>query len=84
MMITFRRLLLSGVLLCAVTSAWAQALTTVRLNTFPNATNLALYIGIANGVFEKRGILVDLRFTQNAEAQREGLAKGEFEIAYSP
>ena len=70
---------------CAVASvsAQTQTLTTVRVNTFPNATNLALYLGIANGVFEKRGITVDLRFTQNSEAQREGLAKGEFDIAYS-
>ena len=68
---------------CAVASVSAQTLTTVRVNTFPNATNLALYLGIANGVFEKRGITVDLRFTQNSEAQREGLAKGEFDIAYS-
>ena len=70
---------------CAMASVSAQTptLTTVRLNTFPNATNLALYLGIANGVFEKRGITVDLRFTQNSEAQREGLAKGEFDIAYS-
>ena len=76
---------------CAVASVSAQTpqtqtrqtLTTVRLNIFPNATNLALYLGIANGVFEKRGITVDLRFTQNYEALRDGLAKGEFEIAYS-
>ena len=36
----------------ATTGLAAQPLQTLRLNTFPNATNLALYIGIANGVFE--------------------------------
>lgn len=37
--------------------AAAQELTTLRLNTFPNATNLALHMGIANDVFKKRGIM---------------------------
>ena len=67
----------------ALAPAAGQEPAMLRVNTFPNATNLALYLGIANGVFEKRGIKIDLRFTQNSEAQREGLAKGEFEIAYS-
>jgi len=77
-------LLRAGTLMLALAApAQAQDLTVLRLNTFPNATNLALHMGIANGVFEKRGIRIDLRFTQNSEAQRNGLAKGEFEIAYS-
>jgi ABC-type nitrate/sulfonate/bicarbonate transport system substrate-binding protein len=67
----------------ALAPATAQEPATLRVNTFPNATNLALYLGIANGVFDKRGIRLDLRFTQNSEAQRDGLARGEFEIAYS-
>jgi ABC-type nitrate/sulfonate/bicarbonate transport system substrate-binding protein len=58
-------------------------LQALRLNTFPNATNLALYPGIANGMFERRGIRLELEFTQNSEAQRDGLATGRFEIAYS-
>ena len=67
----------------ATTGLAAQPLQTLRLNTFPNATNLALYIGIANGVFERRGIKLELEFTQNSEAQRDGLASGRFDIAYS-
>jgi ABC-type nitrate/sulfonate/bicarbonate transport system substrate-binding protein len=63
--------------------AAAQQPAALRINVFPNATNLALYMGIANGVFDKRGISLDLRFTQNSEAQREGLARSEFELAYS-
>jgi ABC-type nitrate/sulfonate/bicarbonate transport system substrate-binding protein len=81
---TAARALLAGTLMLALAEpAQAQDLAVLRLNTFPNATNLALHMGIANGVFEKRGITIDLRFTQNSEAQRNGLAKGEFEIAYS-
>ena len=63
--------------------AQTAPLQTLRLNTFPNATTLALYLGIANGVFERRGIRLELEFTQNSEAQRDGLATGRFEIAYS-
>ena len=63
--------------------AQTPPLQTLRLNTFPNVTNLALYLGIANGVFERRGIRLELEFTQNSEAQRDGLATGRFEIAYS-
>ena len=61
----------------------AAAQEPLRVNTFPNATNLALYLGLAHGTFEKRGVRVELRFTQNSEAQRGGLAAGEFELAYS-
>jgi ABC-type nitrate/sulfonate/bicarbonate transport system substrate-binding protein len=76
--------LLAGTLaLVPAAPAAAQQLGALRINVFPNATNLALYMGIAEGVFEKRGIKLDLRFTQNSEAQREGLAKGEFQLAYS-
>src|SRR3954471_3919838 len=63
--------------------AAAQEPVALRMNVFPNATNLPLHMGVANGVFERRGLRIDLRFTQNSEAQRDGLAKGEFEIAYS-
>lgn len=67
----------------AAVCAQTPPLQTLRLNTFPNATNLALYLGIANGVFERRGIRLELEFTQNSEAQRDGLATGRFELAYS-
>jgi ABC-type nitrate/sulfonate/bicarbonate transport system substrate-binding protein len=79
------RALMMVLLMLTSPTALAQApqLQTLRLNTFPNATNLALFLGIANGVFEKRGIKLELEFTQNSEAQRDGLASGRFEIAYS-
>jgi ABC-type nitrate/sulfonate/bicarbonate transport system substrate-binding protein len=64
-------------------TALAQAPAAIRLNTFPNATNLALYYGLAHGIFARHGIALDLRFTPNSEAQRDGLARGEFEVAYS-
>jgi len=60
-----------------------QELAPVRVNAFPTASYSPLYLGIANGVFEKRGIKVDLEFTPSSDAQREGLAKGAFDIAYA-
>ncbi len=65
----------------AASAAGAQQV--LRVNAFPNATNLPLYLGLASGVYEKRGVRLELRFTQNSEAQREGLAAGEFDVAYS-
>jgi len=50
---------------------------------FPGAGNLALYAGLAQGMFDKRGMKVELQFTPNSEQQREGLATGKFEIAHA-
>jgi ABC-type nitrate/sulfonate/bicarbonate transport system substrate-binding protein len=63
--------------------AAAQDLTTVRVNTFPSASYAPLWIGMEKGLFAKRGIRVDLQFTPNSDLQREGLAKGAFEIAHA-
>jgi ABC-type nitrate/sulfonate/bicarbonate transport system substrate-binding protein len=72
------------VLLAAFSAnAAAQAPALVRVNAFPTAGYAALYVGIANGVFEKRGVRVELQFTPSSQAQRDGLAKGDFEIAYA-
>ena len=66
-----------------ITQAVAQESSVLRINTFPNATNLALFIGEANGVFVKRGLKLDVEFTQNSEDQRNKLAAGRVDLAYS-
>jgi ABC-type nitrate/sulfonate/bicarbonate transport system substrate-binding protein len=53
----------------------------VRVNVFPSAKNLPFFVGMPRGIFEKRGVAVELQFTPNSEKQREGLAAGAFEIA---
>jgi len=74
----------AAVLAAALTAhAAAQDLTTVRVNTFPSASYAPLWIGMEKGLFAKRGIRVDLQFTPNSDLQREGLAKGAFEIAHA-
>ena len=53
----------------------------LRVNTFPTAKNLPFFIGMPRGLFEKRGVKVELRFTPNSEKQREALAAGGCDIA---
>jgi ABC-type nitrate/sulfonate/bicarbonate transport system substrate-binding protein len=57
--------------------------TLLHLNTFPNAKALPFHAGIAKGIFARHGIQLQLEFTENSKAQREGLAAGRFEIAQS-
>src|SRR5258706_12678395 len=78
-----RPLLACALALGPAAPAAPQELAPVRVNAFPTASYSPLYLGIANGVFEKRGIKVDLQFTPNSDSQREGLAKGAFDIAYA-
>jgi ABC-type nitrate/sulfonate/bicarbonate transport system substrate-binding protein len=67
--------------LCA--SASAAELTMIRVNTFPNAKALPVYVGIAKGVFAKYRLAVELENTQSSQSQRDGLAAGRFQIAHA-
>jgi len=67
--------------LCA--GALAAGPETIRVNTFPNAKALPFHAGLANGVFARRGVTLELSFTENSTAQREGLAAGEFDLVHS-
>jgi ABC-type nitrate/sulfonate/bicarbonate transport system substrate-binding protein len=70
--------------LCFIAAvAGAQELATVRVNVFPGAQNLPIFAGVAKGIFEKRGLKVDVQFTPNSDQQRKGLAEGAFEIAHA-
>ena len=55
----------------------------LRVNVFAGVQNLPIFAGQAKGFFARAGLDVDLQFTPNSPAQREGLAKGEFEIAHA-
>jgi len=59
------------------------AMDAVRVNVFPGASNLPLFVGVERGVFARYGIAVQIINTPNSESQRAGLARGEFEIAQS-
>lgn len=56
---------------------------TVRVNTFPNAKALPLHAGVAQGIFARHGLALQLSFTDNSTKQREGLAAGEFDLVHS-
>ena len=56
--------------------------TTLRVNVFPGAQNLPIFIGLERGVFAKHGLKVELQNTPSSQAQRSGLAEDKFEIAH--
>jgi ABC-type nitrate/sulfonate/bicarbonate transport system substrate-binding protein len=70
-------------LAASVLSASAQEPRLVRVNTFPNAKALPFHAGLANGIFARHGIALELEFTDNSKNQRDGLAAGRFDIAQS-
>lgn len=83
MLRTIARSLVWALALGSTAPAAAQELAPVRVNAFFTASYIAVHLGIANGLFEKRGLKVDLQFTPNSDAQRSGLARGVFDIAYA-
>ena len=67
--------------LLTTASGRAEPLTPLRVNAFPNAKALPLHAGIAQGIFARHGLALELQLTENSKSQREGLAAGRFEIA---
>jgi ABC-type nitrate/sulfonate/bicarbonate transport system substrate-binding protein len=55
----------------------------LHVNTFPTARSLPFYVGVARGFFAKRGLQVELEFTESSEKQRQGLASGAVDIVHS-
>lgn len=56
---------------------------TLRVNMFRGASNIPVYMAMERGAFARRGITPVLQFTPNSDAQRAGLAAGQFEIAHA-
>jgi ABC-type nitrate/sulfonate/bicarbonate transport system substrate-binding protein len=56
---------------------------TLRVNVFPGASNIAIFMGIESGTFAKRGLTIEILNTPNSDEQRAGLAAGTFEIAHA-
>src|SRR5438270_5945278 len=55
----------------------------VRVNSFPSAKARPLHGGLAKGIFARRGLALQLSFTENSTRQREGLAAGEFDLVHA-
>src|SRR6267378_2542895 len=69
--------------LALLASAAAADPATVRVNSFPNAKALPLHAGVAKSIFARRGLALQLSFTENSAKQREALAAGELDIVHS-
>lgn len=69
-------------MLIALSSA-AIAQTPLKVKVFPGAQALSLIAGTSQGLFEKRGLKVELLFTQNSVELRDDLAAGRVQIAHS-
>src|SRR5450631_967304 len=67
--------------LAAFGSSAQAADATIRVNTFPNAKALPVYVGIAKGFFARYGLTVEVEHTASSQSQRDGLAAGRFQIA---
>ncbi len=69
--------------LCWMSPTMANEPTKLRVNVFPGVQNLPIFVGQAKGIFARNGFDIELQFTPNSPQQREGLAKGAFEIAHA-
>ena len=74
---------LASILLALSGACAAADPAVIRVNTFPNAKALPLHAGIAQGIFAAHGLAVQLSFTPNSKAQRDGLASGAFDVAHA-
>jgi ABC-type nitrate/sulfonate/bicarbonate transport system substrate-binding protein len=63
--------------------AYAAEPVLLHVNTFPTARSLPFYVGVDRGFFARRGLKVELQFTESSERQREGLANGTVDIVHS-
>jgi NitT/TauT family transport system substrate-binding protein len=74
-------LALTVMLVALLWAPGARADELLRVNVFPGPQHLALYAAKEKGLFAKRGLNVEITFTPNAKAQRDGLADGSIDIA---
>jgi ABC-type nitrate/sulfonate/bicarbonate transport system substrate-binding protein len=56
---------------------------TLKVNVFRGSSNIPIYLAQENGYFARRGITIEMQFTPNSDAQRQGLAAGRFDIAHA-
>jgi ABC-type nitrate/sulfonate/bicarbonate transport system substrate-binding protein len=65
----------------AVTAPGGNRLTTeITVNTFPGLSNYSIFAAEHKGLFTKQALSINLVFTPNSRAQRDGLEKGDYQI----
>ncbi len=57
--------------------------TLLRVNIFNTSSNLPLMAAMVEGYFARRQLTIEVQNTPNSDAQRAGLAAGQFEIAHA-
>lgn len=57
-----------------------QGLSSVKVMVFPGLHNFPIFAAEHKGLFSKHSIALELLYTPNSGVQRDGLAKGEFQI----
>lgn len=57
--------------------------TRLTVIVFPGVQNLPMFAAQAKGLYAKRGLNVELKFTPNSDELRNGLAEGRYQIAHS-
>src|SRR3984893_15234108 len=60
--------------------AIAQDNKVLKVCTFAGVTNFPIFAADHKGLFAKYGLTIDLIYTPNSRVQRDGLAKGEYQI----
>lgn len=78
-----RRIIAAALAVAALSAGPAPAAEIIRVNTFPNAKALPVYVGIAEGLFARYGLAVEVENTESSRSQRDGLATGRFQIAHA-
>jgi ABC-type nitrate/sulfonate/bicarbonate transport system substrate-binding protein len=58
----------------------AQGNTVLKVSSFPGVTNFPIFAAEHTGLFAKYGLTIDLVYAPNSRVQRDGLAKGEYQI----
>src|SRR5262249_39986350 len=62
-----------------VGSSRAQGADTITVNTFPGVHNLPIFAAEQKGMLAKHRLAINLTFTPNSRAQRDGLEKGDYQ-----
>lgn len=84
--ITTRRKLLRGAVAIGVgvtrgiNRVNAQGNTVLKVNAFPGVTNFPIFAADRLRLFAKYDLPIDLIYTPNSRVQRDGLAKGDYQV----
>src|SRR6202158_5910264 len=61
----------------------APAHTQLKVMVFPGLSNFSIFAAQHNNLFAKHGLAVELLNTPNSDALRDGLARGDHQIAHA-